>query len=82
MFQFFRSTLPALVVLLYACAAMSAQDAPSEWVYVGTQDHHIETLRFDTLSGELAFVASSGGDIRPTWLMAHPHLPVLYAVDD
>lgn len=86
MFQFFRSILPALVLLLaaalYACAAMSAQDAPSEWVYVGTQDHHIETLRLDTLSGELAFVASSGGDIRPTWLMAHPRLPVLYAVDD
>jgi len=86
MFQFFRSTLPVfvllLVVALYASAAMPAQDAPPEWVYVGTQDHRIETLQLDTSSGELEVVASSGGDIRPTWLMAHPRLPVLYAVDD
>ncbi|MDR5755153.1 MULTISPECIES: beta-propeller fold lactonase family protein [unclassified Caballeronia] len=86
MFQFFRSTLPVFVPLLaaalYASAAMPSQDAPPEWVYVGTQDHRIETLRLDTSSGELAVVATSGGDIRPTWLMAHPRLPVLYAVDD
>ncbi len=86
MFHFFRSTLSVFVLLLaaapYASAAGPAQDAPHEWVYVGTQDHRIETLRLNTSSGELAVVSSSVGDIRATWLMAHPRLPVLYAVDD
>ncbi|SAL85896.1 3-carboxymuconate cyclase-like protein [Caballeronia arvi] len=86
MMQFFRSTLPVLVLLLaaamYAGAAMPAQDASHEWVYVGTQANRIEALRLDTSNGELVSVASISGDIRPTWLMAHPRLPVLYAVDD
>jgi 6-phosphogluconolactonase len=86
MMQFFRSTLPILALLLaaaiYASAAMPAQNAPLEWVYVGTQDHRIEALRLDTSSGALVRTATVDADIRPTWLMAHPNLPVLYAVDD
>jgi 6-phosphogluconolactonase len=86
MMQFFRSTLPILVLLLaaalYASAAMPAQDASNEWVYIGTQDHRIEALRLDTSSGELLHVASIDVDMRPTWLMPHPRLPVLYVVDD
>ncbi|WP_250502497.1 lactonase family protein [Caballeronia sp. AZ7_KS35] len=86
MMQLFRCALPVLALLLaatlYASAAVPAQHTPHEWVYVGTQDRRIEILRLDPSSGDLATVASISGDIRPTWLMAHPRLPMLYAVDD
>ncbi|SAK96118.1 3-carboxymuconate cyclase-like protein [Caballeronia pedi] len=86
MMQLFRRTLPILMLLLaaaiYASAAMPAQDAPPEYVYVGTQGNRIEGLRLDPASGELTATAPANVDIRPTWLLTHPSLPVLYAVDD
>ncbi|WP_250469991.1 lactonase family protein [Caballeronia sp. GAFFF2] len=86
MMQFLRSTLPIFALLLaaamYASAAMPAQDTSPEFVYVGTQANRIEELRLDPASGELTHIATISLDIRPTWLLKHPRLPVLYAVDD
>ncbi|SDD65494.1 6-phosphogluconolactonase [Massilia sp. PDC64] len=69
---------------LVACAAVPvrAHAAPAELVYVGTQGREVYALRFDPGSGALAAIGPVAQGARSTWTVAHPHLPVLYAVDD
>jgi 6-phosphogluconolactonase len=61
---------------------LTASAAHGELVYVGSQDHQIQALRLDTHSGKLTLIGKVADGIRPTWVTAHPRLPVLYAVDD
>lgn len=55
-------------------------------IYIGTQneapEHGIFRLEFDPQSGELSQPVAAAVIDRPTWLMRHPHLPVLYAVSE
>lgn len=63
-------------------AATLPGDAATELVYVGMQGNQIRALRFDPSSGKLAMIGSVAEGPRPTWTVAHPQLPVLYAVND
>lgn len=51
-------------------------------VYVGTQSTTLQAMRFDAASGALTPIGPVAQGLRPTWTLAHPTLPVLYAVDD
>ena len=51
-------------------------------VYVGTQSTTLQAMRFDDQTGALSAVGPVAQGLRPTWTLAHPTLPVLYAVDD
>lgn len=66
----------ALLILPMALAGAS------ELVYVGTQARQIHAAHFDPASGKLtpAGIVAEGG--APTWTVAHPRLPILYAVMD
>ncbi|CAN7795069.1 lactonase family protein [Caballeronia sp. LjRoot34] len=79
----------ALVVLAVAIglsntlsAVATQSEATTELVYVGTQEGSINCLRINTASGKLTMLGQSALALRPTWVTAHPQLPVLYAVDD
>jgi 6-phosphogluconolactonase len=69
---------------LVACAAIPvrAHDARTELVYVGTQGSELHALRFDPGSGALTAIGPVAQGARSTWTIAHPRLPILYAVDD
>jgi 6-phosphogluconolactonase len=54
----------------------------NEFIYVGTQAGQIHALRFDTSSGKLTPVGPVAEGPKSTWAVAHPQLPILYAVDD
>jgi 6-phosphogluconolactonase len=69
----------AVLALGAACAAVPPQ---AGFVYVGTQGNQIHAARFDSASGKLAPAGPVAEGLRPTWILAHPRLPVLYAVDD
>ena len=61
---------------------LSAGLARADLVYVGSQGNQLNALRFDADSGKLAVIGAVAEGLRPTWTVAHPRLPVLYAVDD
>lgn len=65
-------------VLMTLCAGLAQADL----VYVGSQGNQIRALRFDADSGKLAVIGPVGEGLRPTWVVAHPQLPVLYTTDD
>lgn len=65
-------------VVMTLCAGL----AQAELVYVGSQGNQIHALRFDAASGKLEEIGPVAEGLRPTWTVAHPQLPVLYAVDD
>jgi len=67
---------------LGACAQPAHDRAGPELVYVGSQDRQLHALRFDPASGALAALGAVAAGPRLTWTVAHPRLPVLYAVDD
>jgi 6-phosphogluconolactonase len=68
----------------------------SEWVYFGTQTlrpsegvagahytgYGIFGARFDLRTGHLTGLGSVAEIERPTWLLAHPSLPILYSVSE
>ena len=56
--------------------------AHTEWVYIGTQESRINALRFDTSTGKLTAIGQVAQGPKATWVVAHPELPILYAVDD
>jgi 6-phosphogluconolactonase len=56
--------------------------AQAELVYVGTQGRQLNVMRFDAVSGKLSMIGPVAEGLRPTWTVAHPRLPVLYAVND
>ena len=66
-----------------ACASASCG---SNWVYFGTRANGpgqgIFAARFDAKSGHLSPIGLVADITRPSWLIAHPRLPVLYAVSD
>lgn len=60
-----------------------AATTPSELVYVGSnQSNQIRAARFDAATGKLTMIAPVADGLRPTWLVSHPQLPMLYAVND
>lgn len=65
-----------------AAAASSTETAHTELVYVGMQERQIRALRFNASTGILAAIGPVAEGLRSTWTIAHPTLPVLYAVDD
>jgi 6-phosphogluconolactonase len=63
-------------------AAPSPHSTQTELVYLGSQGKQIHALRFDPASGKLAMIGPVAEGPRSTWIVAHPRLPILYAVDD
>ena len=63
-------------------AATPPESAQTELVYVGTQKGQIDALRLDTSTGKLTAIGAVAEGPKSTWVAAHPHLPMLYAVDD
>ena len=65
------------------CAAASCN---GELVYFGTHSEGagqgIFAARFDARSGKLTSLGLVAEIARPTWLVAHPKLPVLYSVSE
>jgi 6-phosphogluconolactonase len=76
-----RAWLLAMTVL-----AVAPSRAAEHWVYFGTRStepgRSIVAARFDSKAGRLTPVGMVADVNRPTWLLAHPTLPVLYAVSD
>lgn len=72
----------ARCVCLLALALPLMPAAQAELVYVGSQGRQIQALRFDPASGKLELIGPVAEGLRPTWTLAHPRLPILYAVDD
>lgn len=78
----------SMLVLFCALPANAAGDdqrvisGSRELVYVGTQELPMRALWFDTRSGQLSMIGPVAEGIRATWSVAHPQLPILYAVDD
>ncbi len=68
--------------LSLAAILAATRGGAAELIYVGTQASRIYALRFDTGSGTLAPVGTVAEGGAPTWLLAHPRLPVLYAADN
>ena len=87
-----QCALSAVTVLTFSaglCAmdvglatARAATAPASELVYVGSQGNQIRALRFDPATGKLTVIGPVAEGLRPTWTIAHPSLPLLYAVDD
>lgn len=65
-----------------ATAAAPGAAPQTELVYVGMQERQIRALRFDPATGALTALGAVAEGLRSTWTLAHPTLPVLYAVDD
>lgn len=63
-------------------AATLADGAATSLVYVGMQGNQIRALRLDEVTGKLTMIGPVAEGPRPTWTVAHPQLPVLYAVND
>jgi 6-phosphogluconolactonase len=61
---------------------LSAGLAQADLVYIGSQGNQLNALGFDGASGKLTNIGPVAQGLRPTWTIAHPQLPVLYAVDD
>lgn len=82
--------MTAFVVLAFSAglsgtglnAANVPEQAATELVYVGMHERQIQALRFDPASGKLTALGPVWQGLRSTWAVAHPQLPVLYAVDD
>lgn len=85
-----RVVIAAAASLAAAPAAFAAQPpetlAPETLVYVGTQGTEpgqgILAARLDPRTGRLTPLGLAAEVQRPTWLAAHPTLPVLYAVSE
>lgn len=64
----------------------AAQRGDAELVYVGTQASEagqgIAVARFDAGTGTLTMAGTAAEVARPTWVMAHPGRPLLYAVSE
>lgn len=82
------AALPAGLALLLGSGAVQAGPRAhrDEAVYIGTQGsgpgQGIFAARFDPRDGKLTPTGLAAEVVRPTWLLAHPRLPVLYAVSD
>jgi 6-phosphogluconolactonase len=62
--------------------ATPADNVQTDLVYVGSQSNQLHALRFDAASGKLSMIGLVAEGLRPTWSVAHPQLPILYAVND
>jgi 6-phosphogluconolactonase len=69
-------------ILTVTVMTLSAGLAQADLVYVGTQGKQLNAMRFDPSDGKLAMIGPVAEGLRPTWTVAHPQLPVLYAVND
>jgi 6-phosphogluconolactonase len=80
----FQSLLTGLSLALVAVVARAADDA--ELVYFGTrgsgEGQGIYAARFDPKSGHLSALGRVAEIARPTWLVVHPKLPILYSVSE
>lgn len=80
-----RVVIGAATSLLAAPAAFAASSTET-LVYVGTQGAEpgqgIFAARLDARTGRLSSLGLAAELQRPTWLTAHPALPVLYAVSE
>ncbi|RFU48447.1 lactonase family protein [Paraburkholderia sp. DHOC27] len=63
-------------------AATLPEGAATELVYVGTQKNQIDALRLNVSSGKLTAIGAAAEGLKSTWVSVHPHLPILYGVDD
>lgn len=76
----------ALAAIDAGCARLApvarTHEARTELLYAGTQGSGLHALRFDPDRGTLAVIGAVTGGARTTWSVAHPRLPILYAVDD
>ncbi|MFC4309274.1 lactonase family protein [Steroidobacter flavus] len=75
-----------LTIVLISVFAAGPSRAAEQWVYFGNRSTEpgqgIVAARFDTQSGRLTPVGVVADVSRPTWLLAHPTLPVLYSVSE
>jgi len=67
-------------------AACGPANCKGDLVYIGTQNdgpgQGIVAARFDPQTGHLTAVGQVTEVARPTWLLPHPKLPVLYSVSE
>lgn len=70
----------ALLVAALPVAARPAKRAPR--VFIGTQGKSIVSARFDPRTGALSALDTAASVERPTWVIAHPARPLLYAVSE
>lgn len=79
--QIRMAVLACMAAMLAGCAALAGPPSTA-LVYVGTQGRQLHALRFDTVTGALAPLGVVVQGLRPTWLAAHPRLPIVYGVND
>jgi 6-phosphogluconolactonase len=79
-----RATPLAAALVLAGCATAQAGRAndPGDLFFIGTQGNQIQAARLDTRTGTMTLVGPVGDLERPTWLVRHPQLPILYSVSE
>lgn len=70
----------ALLALALPAAARPAKRGTR--IYIGTQGKAIVSARFDSRTGALSALDTVAQVERPTWVLAHPQRPLLYAVSE
>lgn len=76
-----RSVAAGALAFLAAPAAQAAVKG-EQLVYVGTQGNGVFAARLETGAGTLTPIGVVAELTRPTWIVAHPSKPALYAVSE
>lgn len=83
---FIKALAGAALATTIGPVAGAAAPARTETLYIGTQGtgdgHGIFAAQFDPRDGALVLTGLAATIARPTWLLPHPRLPLLYAVSD
>ena len=81
-----RRTVAAGALSLFAASTAQAAPKGEQVVYVGTQGNEagqgVFAARLDTNTGKLTPIGVVAELARPTWIVAHPSRPALYAVSE
>lgn len=81
-----RRAVTAGALSLLGASVVQAAPADEQLVYVGTQANEagqgLFAARLDTRTGRLSPVGVAAELARPTWIVAHPERPLLYAVSE
>jgi 6-phosphogluconolactonase len=77
-----KQSIRALGLLSGMCLLAPCAAEASELFYIGTQTDAMFGARLDETSGQLSPLGLVARVERPTWVLAHTHLPVIYSVSE
>ena len=54
----------------------------NELIYIGMHGEQIHAAQFDPTTGDITMVGPVANNLRPTWAIRHPKLPIIYFNED